>query len=354
MAKSRLRFLHVLLMVGLALLGLGGPTAPAWCAPKRPVVVFLADPRGTETTDLIAPYAILAESGAVEVKIISPDERPIVLMPGQARVRPQQTFQAFDAAHPVGPDMVVVPFMMPAYDPVRDAWLREKAKRGARIVSICGGAETLARAGLLDGRAATTHWFILGGLSKRFPAARWRRDARWVTDGPVTTTAGVTASIPAALALLRELAGEETMRATAARMNLPLPVQAHDGAAFRVTGEAAGTAAGGWLNAWRGDKVAIPIADGFDDLAFAAALDAWSRTNRSEAFAEIAAGGEATSRHGLVVLGPERPQKATRTAAFHPGEPVTAVLNDIAAAYGRPTARYVALTIEHPYWLEKP
>ncbi|USQ95717.1 DJ-1/PfpI family protein [Caulobacter sp. RL271] len=309
----------------------------------RPLVVILADARGTETTDLVAPYAVLAESGTVEVKIIAPTLAPVRLMPGKAWVRPQATFAQLTRE----PDVVVIPFMMPAYDPVRDAWLRERAKRGARIVAICAGAETLARGGLLNGREATTHWFELKRLAKAYPNVRWRRDRRWIVDGPITTTAGVTASIPASLALLRDLAGEEVMRATAARLGVPLPVQAHDGAAFRVGTDAAMTGLSGWANAWRGEKVAVRITDGFDDLAFATALDAWSRTNRSEAFPSQGA----VSRHRLAVIAPEKLPRAGRMVEPRNGDPTTA-LNDIAAAYGKATARYVALTLEHPYWLE--
>lgn len=310
----------------------------------RPLVVILADARGTETTDLIAPYAVLAESGVVEVKVIAPTLAPVRLMPGLAWVRPQVTYASLGRR----PDVIVVPFMMPAHDPSRDAWLREQAKAGVRIVSICAGAETLARAGLLDGRSATTHWYELSRLAKAYPKVDWRRDRRWIVDGPITTTAGVTASIPASLALLRDLAGEEVTKATAARLGVPLPLQAHDGAAFRVSGDAALTGLSGWMNVWRSEKVSVRIANGFDELAFATALDAWSRTNRSEAFAS----GDAVSRHGLAVIAPGKLPRAGRTVEARSGDPAM-VLAEIEKAYGKATARYVALTLEHPYWLAK-
>lgn len=315
--------------------------APAFA---RPLVVILAEPRGTETTDLIAPYAVLAESGSVDVRVIAPNLSPVRLMPGVAWVRPQTTYDTLGRR----PDVIVVPFMMPAADPAREAWLREQARAGVRIVSICAGAETLAHAGLLDGREATTHWYEMGRLAKAYPKVRWRKDRRWIVDGPVTTTAGVSASIPASLALLRDLAGEDVMKATAARLKVPLPLQAHDGAAFRVGSDAAMTGLAGWANAWRGEKIAVRINDGFDELAFATTLDAWSRTNRSEAFADR----DAVSKHGLAVIAPEKLQRAGRTVEADAGDPTT-VLGEIAGAYGKPTARYVALTLEHPYWLAK-
>jgi putative intracellular protease/amidase len=310
----------------------------------KPLVVILADPRGTETIDLIAPYVVLAESGAVEVRIVAPTLAPVRLMPGLAWVRPQTTYAQLRQR----PDVIIVPFMMPAFDPARDTWLREQAKAGVRIASICAGAETLARAGLLDGRAATTHWYELSRLAKAYPNVDWRRDRRWIVDGPITTTAGVTASIPASLALLRDLASEEVMKATAARLGVPLPLQAHDGAAFRVSGDAALTGLSGWMNVWRSEKVSVRIANGFDELAFATALDAWSRTNRSVALAS----GDAVSRHGLAVIAPGKLPRAGRTVEARSGDPAM-VLAEIEKAYGKATARYVALTLEHPYWLAK-
>lgn len=331
-----------LILATLLCLGMAGQ------ALARPVVAILADPEGTETTDLMAPYAILAESGAVEVLIVSPTPDPVRLMPGLAWVAPHQTRAAFDASHTAGADVVIVPFMMGVKDTGRGAWLNAQARRGARIVSICAGSEILAEAGLLKGRAATSHWASLGKLERRHKDVTWRRDARWVTDGKITTTAGVSASAPAALMLLAELAGPEIMQATAARMGLAAPTAAHDGTAFRLTGEAMMTVAGNGGMFWRRDRAALKLADGFDDLAFAATLDGWSRTFRSEAV--VMAPGGVTSRLGVRVFGPMHPPRFTRELRLAGGEPFDSMLAAVAEAYGEPTARFVALQLEHPYW----
>jgi putative intracellular protease/amidase len=319
-------------------------TSPAFA---RPLVAILADPSGTETTDLIAPYTILVESGAVDVEIVSPTMAPVPLMPGKGWVKPQASRASFDRAHPVGADAVIVPYMMNMTDPDRAAWLRAQARHGARIVSICAGAEALAFAGLLDGRQATSHWSSIKGLSKHYPKVGWRRDARWVTDGQITTSAGVSASIPTALELVRELAGEPVMRATAARLGLEAPTRAHAGAGFRLDGGHMATAAGNYLSFWSRENVAVPVADGFDDLALAASLDGWSRTFRSEAWAVAPLAG-ATSRHGLVVLPAAGDRRYARTVQPTQGEPETATLAAITGAYGWSTARFVALQVEHP------
>ena len=320
-----------------------------WLAAAKPLVVILAAAEGTETTDLIAPYAILAESGAVDVKIVAATTRPIQLMPGKASVAPQMTLEALARSRPQGPDVVIVPAMHRADDAGRSAWLRAQAKAGARVMSICDGAIVLANAGLLDGRHATVHWFSVDKLAKKHPKVTWRRDQRWVTDGRITTTAGVSASAPASLMLLRELAGDEVMRDTARRLGLAEPEQRHVGGDYRLTGDGLGVAAKNMLSFWRRDDVGVPLAAGFDELGFATVLDGWSRTYRSTAWAMAPSGG-VTSRHGLTVYGDARAPRRfdRRIAPAGPGA-MEAVFGQIRAAYGQPTARFVALQLEHPY-----
>lgn len=332
-----------LLLAAVLALGLTSP------ALAKPLVAILADPSGVETTDLTAPFAILTESGAVDVKIVSSTAAPARLMPGVAWVRPHETQATFDRRHPAGPDMIIVPFIMDTKNPERAAWLRAQAKRGVRIVSICDGAFVLAEAGLLDGRQATAHWASHGKRTKSYPAVTWRQDVRWVTDGKMTTTAGVSASAPASLALLGELAGEETMRGTARRLGLPAPDRAHDATAYRLSGEAIRTAAGNVAAFWRHDRVALKLENGFDELAFGAALDGWTRTYRAKAWA-VAPGG-ATSRGGMTIYGAEQAPSFNRTVRLTSNRSIEAMLQAVGEAYGEPTGRFVALQLEHPLWL---
>jgi len=73
-----------------------------------------------------------------------------------------------------------------------------------RVASVCTGAYVLAAAGLLDGRRATTHWAYCDELERRHPAVRVDRDPIYIVDGPVRTSAGVTAGMDLALALVEE------------------------------------------------------------------------------------------------------------------------------------------------------
>ena len=98
------------------------------------------------------------------------------------------------------------------------AWLRRMAPRVRRIGSVCTGAFLLAEAGLLDGRRATTHWNGTDRLARDYPSVKVDPDAIWVRDGNVFTSAGVTAGIDLALALVEEDLGRPLALAVARRM----------------------------------------------------------------------------------------------------------------------------------------
>ncbi len=82
--------------------------------------------------------------------------------------------------------------------------LRAQAKRSRRIASVCTGAFLLAQAGLLDGKRATTHWRYAHRLEKEFPLTKVNGDAIFVKDGNTWTSAGITAGMDLALALIQE------------------------------------------------------------------------------------------------------------------------------------------------------
>ena len=95
-------------------------------------------------------------------------------------------------------------------DPALIAWLR--AARARRTASVCNGAFLLAAAGLLDGRRATTHWAACAELARRHPQIQVDPEPIFVRDGDVATSAGVTAGIDLALALVEEDAGAGAAR----------------------------------------------------------------------------------------------------------------------------------------------
>jgi transcriptional regulator GlxA family with amidase domain len=94
-------------------------------------------------------------------------------------------------------------------------FVRRAATRARRTTSVCTGAFVLAAAGLLDGRRATTHWRMAGAMQRLHPAIRVESDRIYIRDGPVWTSAGISAGIDLALALIEDDLGIELARAVA-------------------------------------------------------------------------------------------------------------------------------------------
>jgi transcriptional regulator GlxA family with amidase domain len=121
-------------------------------------------------------------------------------------------------------DLVVVPgthqFLKPP-DPQVMAALRATADNSARVAAMCVGAFTLAAAGLLDGRRATTHWQWAGELARRYPDVDVDPSVLFIDEGPVLTSAGVVSGLDLCLHLIRQHAGAELAGRTARRMVMP-------------------------------------------------------------------------------------------------------------------------------------
>lgn len=118
-------------------------------------------------------------------------------------------------------DTIIVPGWREALDPPPPRLLtalRTAHARGARIVGLCLGTHVLAEAGLLEGRAATTHWEFTARMAGQFPGVRFEPNVLYVEDGNVLTSAGTAASLDACLHLLRERMGAEVANRAARRL----------------------------------------------------------------------------------------------------------------------------------------
>jgi transcriptional regulator GlxA family with amidase domain len=97
-------------------------------------------------------------------------------------------------------------------------FLRQALRRSRRVAATCTGAFILAEAGLLDGRRATTHWNRARELQARFPKVKVEEDRIFIIDGPVWTSAGMTAGIDLALAMVEKDLGADVARAVARKL----------------------------------------------------------------------------------------------------------------------------------------
>ncbi|MGW5265210.1 DJ-1/PfpI family protein [Microbispora sp. NPDC004025] len=97
-------------------------------------------------------------------------------------------------------------------DPEHLGWVRDQRARVPLMTSVCTGSLVFAAAGLLAGRPATSHWGALDQLAELDPSIDVRRGERFVDDGDVVTSSGVSAGIDMALHLVARLAGAERAR----------------------------------------------------------------------------------------------------------------------------------------------
>lgn len=190
--------------------------------PIRDVAVVIHE--GVQCLDVAGPLDVFAEAN----RFLGKDDgyRCLILAETTALIRASNGMslaahlrfeEASRAFHTVlvagGPDL---PERAP--DEAMSIWLRDWAVRAERYGSICTGAFALGHAGLLDGRLVTTHWQNAERLADRFPTARVEHDRIFARDGRLVTSAGVTAGIDLALALVREDHGEQVALACAKRL----------------------------------------------------------------------------------------------------------------------------------------
>jgi transcriptional regulator GlxA family with amidase domain len=149
-----------------------------------------------------------------ELEVVSADGKP-VRSSGGLEIAPDSSVE--DSAGPL--DTLVVVGGTGTRDAARDerlvAWIGTAARRSRRVTSVCSGAFLLARAGLLDGRRATTHWDSCALLAESFPAVTVDPDSIFVRDGNVWTSAGVTTGMDLALALVEDDLGPDMARLVA-------------------------------------------------------------------------------------------------------------------------------------------
>jgi len=182
---------------------------------QRKVAIVLYD--GVEILDFAGPTEVFtaAGNGAFKVFTVAPTHAP-VLSQGVLKVQPDYSVE--DAPTP---DILVLPggnsraFIR---SEAGMAWVKKVTAKNELSMSVCTGAFILAQLGLLDGRPATTHWGAISRMKSAYPKAQVKTDVRFVDDGRIVTTAGVSAGIDGALHVVQRLLGDDVAWETARYM----------------------------------------------------------------------------------------------------------------------------------------
>jgi len=192
----------------------------------RNVGIYVFD--DVEVLDFAGPFEVFSTASRIfgraqpgaeppfEVFTVGASQRPATARGGLV-VQPRYSF----ADHPKI-DVLLMPGGVVAAELERPrviAWVATRAATAELAASVCTGAFFLARAGLLKGKSATTHWEDVADLRAKAPSTRVVQGVRWFEDGAVITSAGISAGLDMSLHIVARLAGQDLAVRTARQMD---------------------------------------------------------------------------------------------------------------------------------------
>lgn len=171
----------------------------------RNVAIFIHE--GVELLDFAGPGEVFASAGRdFNVYTVAPSKKPLVSQ-RFLTLTPQYSLEDCPK-----PDIIIIPggdTQRPMGDPQVIAWIKSAGKDAEYILTVCTGALLLAKAGFLDGKTATTHYCCQDMLANEFPNVKVVKGKRWIDNGTIITTEGISAGIDGSLYLLSRLKGME-------------------------------------------------------------------------------------------------------------------------------------------------
>ena len=197
---------------------------------RKKVGILIFD--DVEVLDFCGPFEVfsvtrlneekrLEEPSPLEVLLVAERSDPITTSGGM-RVFPHYTTETCPPL-----DILLVPGGLGTRREINNerllGWIAERAAQAETVTSVCTGSMLLGKAGLLEGRRATTHWNMLGWMEQTLPNTTVEARLHVVEDGNILTSAGISAGIDLALLVVARYFGEGVARATAKRMEYPYP-----------------------------------------------------------------------------------------------------------------------------------
>ncbi|HYO05748.1 MAG TPA: DJ-1/PfpI family protein [Phototrophicaceae bacterium] len=189
-----------------------------------------------EVLDVAGPFDVFSVTRLHEMRrfedaspfhiVLIAENLDLVSSIGGLRLTPDVTFDGCPEL-----DLLLVPGGLGTRKEVHNTalvkWISSRAYRTRLTASVCTGSSLLGKAGLLDGRNATTHWRAFDFLSSCAPKAHIKKDVQFTLDEPIFTSAGVSAGIDLALRIVSHFFGSNVGQATARHMEYPYPITDH-------------------------------------------------------------------------------------------------------------------------------
>ncbi|WP_025745900.1 DJ-1/PfpI family protein [Kallotenue papyrolyticum] len=341
------------------------PAPPAHDPTKHTAVVIAAN-SGTEGSDFLGPYAVLAHSGAFNLYTVAPERRITHLFSGGPSMRgvdfvPHYSFAEYDAIIGSNPDLIVIPYLpfreAPEYQTIMN-WIRAHAGPHTILLSVCVGARNLADTGLLNGRRATTHHYLFPFMELLYPDVRLVRGVRYLEDGNLISAAGVTAGVDGTLHVVERMIGADAARDVARQINYP-HTRFLDNPSYNAPPTTLALLASPltnlrliaaplfnvFLSGYRldSDQVGVALYDGISELALASVVDTYPRAGTLIVNTVAPEREVVLSQHGLAFVPRWSFADAPRLdRLILPGSPNDAA----AAAFERWTQERQQITVE--------
>lgn len=201
--------------------------SPLRAADDKPIPVAVLIDKDATVIDFTGPWEVFQDVGVTgkpgfDLFTVAPERTPLRASAG-LRIVPDYTL---DTAPPA--KVIVIPAQSgsrrPDQRPIKENWLKARFPETEIIMSVCTGAYLLARTGLLDGMAATTHHDYLADFAAAFPTVKVVETRRYVDNGRLITTAGLSSGIEGALRVVERYYGAEAARQVASYMEyVPTP-----------------------------------------------------------------------------------------------------------------------------------
>lgn len=264
---------------------------------QKKTVLIIADNVGTEIFDLLAPFNIFSMSHRLNVFIAGPEKKPIPLWKG-VFVLPHLSYRE---AEDIPADLIVVPAMLRYNDTAVINLIKRKKTSWNFVLSVCEGSRTVCETGLYTGKRITSHASSLKRLRRKYPDMKWVQGKRFVSDGFLFSTSGVSSAVEGALRMTAILLDSQTMHEARDAIQYPARdvLQEYDG-------KAAG--AGDKLHILgktifqKNKDVCVYLHDGIDELLLGAVLDSYNRTFPRSLKTICSSNRYVRSRNGLVLF----------------------------------------------------
>ncbi|MCC9063717.1 DJ-1/PfpI family protein [Flavobacterium piscisymbiosum] len=314
----------------------------------KPVVAVVALNEGTELMDFMLPYGVLGKSGTAQVISVSTRSGNVTMSPLTFSL--QTTISEFDSLYPNGADYIIVPNIRNTGDQDLVNWVRSQGEKGGTVVSICLGAMAVANTGLMDGHRATSYFPNFEERTTLYPKVKWEKNIRYVSDGKIVSSAGISASIPVSIALVEAIAGHKKALSLAQELGVKEWGTEHNSEVF-VNYDGPGQFGAG---SGRIESTGIRVEKGDEEIAIAITADALRMTGRTSV--KILAGTNApvALANGIRII-PDKvadTDELTRVLPPFGGEKAVRIidrtLEEIADRYGRESAYSVGRIMEYP------